>query len=516
MKSYENDRLQLSRRNFLMGAAAASALAAAGLTGCAPKTQGATESASGDNVAWDEETEVLVVGSGYAGLAAAYEAAKAGAQVRVVEKESTAGGNSAYADGQIAVVGSKAQKAAGIQDSVEAFMNDALVAGLNLNYKDKLQLIGEKSNETFEWTIDEIGVEWAVDEETGETQLIAQGGHSITRCVPPLANSGSGIIGPLTEKLSQQGVEIETNTLLERLVKDGEGRVVGAELSQGSKTLLVKAMRGVVLATGGYGMDVEFRSAQDPRLDDTVGCTNHAGATSEGLQVALAADALGIQLDQIQCYPYTSPDEEAFGSAATWIEAESAYAPTIDPATGCRFVNELTDRKRFCDAMFEAGQPLLQIGSVDNVPEWCKGSLEKGLEKGVVREFGSLDEIAGEFSVPLDALKAQMDSYNACIVAGEDTEFGKILNADAKPVATAPYYVTRTWPKVHHCMGGVMTDIDCRAVGVDLQPIPGLYAAGEATGGVHGACRLGCNGTLDCLVNGRIAGQQAAANEPTA
>lgn len=519
-----------SRRHFLKGATAAGALAAFGLAGCAPKAKNemaATGNApsSAADVAWDEETEVLVVGSGYAGLAAAYEAAKAGAAVRVIEKHKMAGGNSVYADGQIAVVDSDAQAAAGIEDSIETFMNDALTAGLNLNYKDKLQLMGEKSNEVFEWTVNEIGVEWAQDDATGAAQLIAQGGHTVTRCIPPLENSGAGIVKPLLAKLSELGVEVETGTQLVALVRDETGRVVGATVAEGcsdydpataSSRTNVKTTRGVVLATGGYGKDVAFRSAQDPRLDETVGCTNFEGATAHGLKVALDAGVMGMQLDQIQCYPYTSPEEDSFGCAATWIEAESAYAPTIDPTTGKRFVNELTDRKRFCDAMFEVGTPLLQIGSVDNVPDWCAESLENALAAGVTREFSSLEEIASEFDVPLDGLKAQMDSYNACVTAGEDTEFGKLFNPDAKPVVTAPYYVTRAWPKVHHCMGGVKTDIDCRVIGNDLEPIVGLYGAGEATGGVHGACRLGCNGTLDCLVNGRIAGQQVAALEPVA
>lgn len=262
------------------------------------------------------------------------------------------------------MVGSAAQKAAGIEDSIETFMNDALTAGLNLNYKDKLQLVGEKSNEVFEWTVSEIGVEWAQDEAT-----VAEGCSDFD---PDTASS----------------------------------------------TTNVKTTRGVVLATGGYGKDVTFRSAPGsaPRRDRGL----HELRRRHGPRPARGLDAgvMGMQLDQIQCYPYTSPEEDSFGCAATWIEAESAYAPTIDPTTGKRFVNELTDRKRFCDAMFEVGTPLVQIGSVDNVPDWCAESLENAL------------------------------------------------------------------------------------------------SAGEATGGVHGACRLGCNGTLDCLVNGRIAGQQVAALEP--
>lgn len=511
----------------MKGAAAGGVAAALGMAGCAPTVRqsgtGTTTGGSDADVSWDDEVDVLVIGSGHAGLAAAYEAAKAGARVRIVEKEITPGGNSVYADGQIAVVGSKEQAAAGIEDDIETFMNDALTAGLNLNYKDKLRLIGEKSNEVFEWTVDEIGVEWTPDPKTGEAQLIAQGGHTIMRCIPPLVNSGSGIVMPLIGKLKELGLEVETGTQLIALVKDADGRVIGGTLGKGltdydpqtaSEVVNVKALRGVVMGTGGYGKDVEFRSAQDPRLDDTVGCTNHAGANAAGVRVALQADALCIQLDQIQCYPYTSPEEDSFGVAATWIEAACAYAPVIDPATGKRFVNELTDRKRFSDGIFALGQPALQIASSDNVPEWCAESLEQGLANKVVEEFDSLEAIANAHSVPLDALQAQVDSYNAIVEAKSDSEFGKLINEDAKPLTTAPFYVTRMLPKVHHCMGGMAVDLDCRVLGLDLEPIEGLFAAGEATGCVHGACRLGCNATLDCLVNGRIAGQQAAANDP--
>lgn len=131
-----------------------------------------------------------------------------------------------------------------------------------------------------------------------------------------------------------------------------------------------------------------------------------------------------------------------------------------------------------------------------------------------MEEFDSLEAIASAHSVPLDALQAQVESYNAIVEAKSDSEFGKLINEDAKPLTTAPFYVTRMLPKVHHCMGGMAVDLDCRVLGLDLEPIEGLFAAGEATGCVHGACRLGCNATLDCLVNGRIAGQQAAANDP--
>ena len=197
----------------------------------------------------------------------------------------------------------------------------------------------------------------------------------------------------------------------------------------------------------------------------------------------------------------------------TWIDSVAPYAPSINPLTGERCVNELTDRKRYCDVIFEIGEPLIQISNEANNPGWSNESLEKSLAADVTWKFDSLDEIAERFGMPKDALAKQMEDYNSYVASGVDEQFGKTIPENAQPVEP-PYLVTRLWPKVHHTMGGVKTDVDCRVMNAHLQPIPGLFAAGEITGGVHGACRLGSMATADCLVNGRIAGQQAAALEP--
>ncbi|WP_455163694.1 FAD-dependent oxidoreductase, partial [Slackia exigua] len=235
---FKADGCTCSRRAFITGSFATGALSAFAITSCAPKglgekQSGTAKAGSASDITWNDETDVLVVGSGYAGLAAAYEAAKAGADVRIIEKHSTPGGNSIFSDGQIAVVGSTAQKDRGIEDSVETFMADALKAGLNLNYKDKLRIIGEQSNDAFEWTINEIGVKWAQDPSTGGTQLISQGGHTVLRCIPPQENSGSGIVNPLIDKLSELGVKVETKAQLIALVKDDDGRIVGGQIAIG-------------------------------------------------------------------------------------------------------------------------------------------------------------------------------------------------------------------------------------------------------------------------------------------
>ena len=504
---------QVTRRSF-------TAMAGAALAGTAVATAFKPQPAlAAEDVNFDETCDVLVIGSGYAGLAAAYEAKKAGADVRVIEKRGGIGGNSYVADSGCAVMGSPQQAAAGIKDSVDDFVGDMLNAGLNLNDVEKCQLLAEKSNETFSWTIDEIGVDWLKDEDTGDIQIIHEGGHTTDRCFVTTAGRGSAIVDPLAEKLSELGCEVELQAMLTNLVVDATGRVVGAQVAFGvedndpttaSETKLIGTTKGIVLASGGYGSDLEWRMVHDPRLDETVDTTNREGSTAEAIQIAMKAGALPVHLDWIQCGPWCSPDDVGYGPSATLIQAECAYVCSVARTTGRRVVNEMTDRKRFTDAILETGEPLIQIASSDNVDPWIQESLDQSIEVGATREFDTLDAIAEEYDLPADALKEQLDEYNSYVEAGVDEQFGKIIPAETKPTVTAPFYVTRLWPKVHHCMGGVKTNLDCQVLDMFLEPIPGLYAAGECVGGVHGACRVGCMATIDCLVNGRIAGQNIA------
>lgn len=130
------------------------------------------------------------------------------------------------------------------------------------------------------------------------------------------------------------------------------------------------------------------------------------------------------------------------------------------------------------------------------------------------QERNALQRSSGKhYGMPVDAVKEEIARYNTFVENKLDEDFGKPIPEDAQLIDEAPFYGVRLWPKVHHCMGGVKTDLDCRVVDMNLQVIPGLYAAGEAVGGIHGACRLGSCATADCLVNGRIAGQNAASEQ---
>lgn len=517
----------LDRRNFLKTLAVGSAVVAgAGLAGCAPKTKGEASSAASAGTGlpdkWDEECEVLVIGTGYAGLAAAYEAKQAGADVLVVEKMDTPGGNSMIADGDFAVCGSSAQKAKGIEDTPEKYVADMVTAGLGLNDVEKCTTLAEKSNETWEWTQTELGVEWDTDE-NGNVNVIPYGGHNTLRTIHPKLGHGSAIVKPLLEKLEGMGVPIETGRMLVKVFRDDSGRVVGVQVNEKAKNnditsgtpLTIKATRGVVLATGGFGRDIAWRVVHDPHLDESVDCTNQMGATSEALGAAMTAGALAVHLDWIQLGPWCSPDEEGYGRGPSYIDANVAYCPSIDPQTGKRIVNELADRRIYSNAIVENGVPLIQVVDEQNIPKWnFEDNLQPAIDAGITKKFDSIDEVIAEYGIAADEFKAQLERYNHYVETKVDEEFGKIIPEDAKPVGTPPFYCTRIWPKVHHTMGGVKTDSNAQVLDVNLKPIPGFFAAGEVTGGVHGACRLGSCATADCLVNGRVAGQSAAASDP--
>jgi succinate dehydrogenase/fumarate reductase flavoprotein subunit len=188
------------------------------------------------------------------------------------------------------------------------------------------------------------------------------------------------------------------------------------------------------------------------------------------------------------------------------------YGIWINTKTGKRFISELANRKLRADKIMDLGnkgEPCIAVADESGASA-IKAKLPKLLESGVVKKFNTLQELAAGYNIPLPALQQTIDNYNKYVAQGKDDEFGRYMNKNAKQMQ-APFYGMKLLPKIHHCMGGVRINPSAQAIDVATdKPIPGLYAAGEATGGVHGAVRLGSCATLDCLFFGRIAGTNAA------
>jgi len=462
---------------------------------------------------WDEEVEVAVVGSGFAGLAAAIEANEAGSTVKIYEKMPRLGGNSRINGGWLGVVGSDLQEEQGVEDSVERFMDDLLAAGRDLNYPELVRFLGENTEATWRWTVDHLGVEY-------QDQLHQLGGHSVFRTLKTQEGSGWGIVRKQIEKIEELGVETETGARLDDIIRNQDGEVLGLEIcadcdpdqEDSGETKFVRATSGVVLATGGFSADVDMRTDQWPSIGEGMGTTNQSGATGEALRNAIKQGATPVQLSWIQLGPWACPEERGFGQGSNWTIGTAPYGVWIDPETGERFVDEVADRRTRAQAQLAIGNepdfPLL-INDAVSIENAAEGLTQELVENGIVYEFDSLDALAQNFGIPAEPLKAQIADYNTYIQNDEDEQFGKPIPEDASPLETPPWYAMRIWPKVHHTMGGIAINTDAQVLEED-EPIPNLYAAGEITGGVHGASRLGSIAIPDCLSYGRVAGANAA------
>ena len=460
---------------------------------------------------WDEETDVIIVGSGFAGLAAAIEAKKGGCSVVILEKMKGYGGNSTISDGVVAAAATRFQADIKISDTPQLMYADMLAAGLGLNQPELVRVLTEQSAETFQWTIDDLGVKYL-------DRVDQFGGHSVARCYTPHSRSGATIVKQLLQKVGMLGIKIRTKVFLQTILLDSRGKISGVLVRDGYKypdstsgeARYLKARKAIILATGGFANDIALRTSQDPRLTAEIGSTNKHSTTGEALMEAMRIGAMPVHLSWIQLGPWACPDEKGYGIGPDFASYIAfPYGLMVNPETGNRFVNELADRKKRADAILQVGQPC--IGIADQAGIRASGrQIDRCLHKGVVQAFNHIQEIADRYHIPVHPLKMTIEQFNQYIDRGIDEDFDKPILSNAKPLKNPPYYCMRLWPKVHHTMGGVLINSQAQILDLSLKPISGFYAAGEVTGGIHGACRLGSCAIIDCLVFGRIAGQNAA------
>jgi flavocytochrome c len=460
---------------------------------------------------WDEQKDVVIIGSGVAGLSAAIEARQAGASVIVLEKMKLTGGNTRISDASLAAPNNYLQKSRGIEDSPGLFHADMMRAGLGLNHPELVKVVAENAAQAIDWTRGTLGVKYM-------DRLDRFGGHSAARCLTIRGHSGADLIKAQCGILEERGVEIRTGCLLTRFHTDDRGSVQGVAVRSGYKfpdadsgtVENIRSGRSVILATGGFGNDLQFRMIQNPGLNESVDSTNQRGATAEGLISALAIHAAPVHLSWIQLGPWGCADEKGYGRGARFA-SYSVYPAGIlvDPFTGQRIVDEWSDRRQRCDAIFRTGHPC--VGIVDATGAESDGnSLRYCLKQGYVKGYGTLTDLAASFTMPDGRLEETVTLYNDAVSGRRQDPFGKPANQGAKPLIEPPFYAIRLWPKVHYTSGGVGINPKAQVLDLNSQPIPHLFAAGEVCGGIHGASRLGGCALTECIVFGRIAGQQAA------
>ena len=508
------ERIGISRRGALKATAGIGALAAVNALGLHLTGREAEAAVRPLPGKWDEEYDIVIVGSGFAGLAAAAEAGSRGNKILIVDKMPILGGNSIINGGGYCTWTDKLNLRQSLNrgnDSAELHYQDTLKGGDYFNDPALVRIMVEQAPEALNWMIDEGGL-------TLRPMLNRIGGHSAYRGHVSSDGTGKPYIDALKKVSDRNGAKIRLNTQVSWIWrKDWEGPVLGVQVQLGRKMANLKVRKALILASGGFSRDVNMRRAFNPSLVPEYNTTNQPGATGEMIRFAQAVGADTLHLAFIQLYPTAEPATGVLDAWALYPSRSPSNGGIFVNQAGKRFVSELERRDAVSRAEIALGEkPAYNIFNQKIVPAMTTPEeLETGIAKGRVWRADTISGLAKKMGLPEKTLAETVEKHNQYIAGGKDPEFNKPVTKQMGPLVDGPFYGVAQWPAIHHTMGGVRIDPKTHVIDIWGQPIPKLYAAGEVSGGVHGTNRLGGNATASCIVFGRIAGINAASEKPS-
>ena len=439
------------------------------------------------------EADVVVIGAGGAGMTAAITAHEAGKEVILLEKMPYAGGNTTKSTGGMNAAETSVQAELGIEDSVQTFIDDTMTGGKNVNDLALVTTMAENSAEAIDW-LASIGAPLP--------EVSFSGGATNKRIHRP---EGGAAVGPylvekLLAKIGEDEISLLYNTEATELIVE-DGAVTGVKATGDGISYTINA-KAVVLATGGFGANLEMCAEYNPDLAGFV-TTNSPCATGDGIKMAEAAGAATVDMEQIQIHPTVYQ-----ATSLMVTESVRGGGAILVNASGERFVDEMETRDVVSAAEIaqEGGYAYLVFDQAqrDNL-----SAIDSYVSNGLTVQADTIEGLASEMGVDAANLQATVEAWNKAVAEQNDEAFGRTTGMDVD-ISVAPFYAIQIAPGIHHTMGGVKIDTTASVIGVDGEPIPGLFAAGEVTGGVHGANRIGGNAVADIIVFGRIAGQSAA------
>ena len=482
--------MRIERRSLLKLAAGGLALAAA------PAFAGGKD----EKAPWTQSYDVVVAGVGGAGLAAAVTAAEAGKRVLVLEKLGIPGGNTIISGGGYNAADPARQKPQGIEDSAEKHAAQTLAAGDGRGNPELVRELTGHALESLEW-LEGLGVKF-------KPQVYQIYGGLYPRAHVPEKAAGMAYIESLLARCEKLGVKVVCNAPVTGLVREGglSGRVTGVEATVDGKPERIEARCGIVVATGGFGANVEKRAMFDPRMRNLT-TTNQPGSTGELIDYAQDVGAQTVGMDYIQCIP----------GAPLGDKTRSAFFNVVKRfifvnKAGKRFVAEDQRRDVLRDAFLSQPDPVsfvvIDQSGWDDMPGGPRLRCEASIAAGEAWKCETLGELADKMGVPRDVFEKTVADYNRGVDEKKDA-LGRSPTVMTK-IERAPFYAGRASMAVHHTMGGILIDVKARVIDRRGKVIPGLYAAGETTGGIHGTNRVGGNAIADIFTFGRIAGRSAA------
>ncbi len=471
---------------------AAETTAAATEAATEAETEAESEAAAGES----QQADIVVIGAGGAGMTAAIQAVQDGAtDVIVLEKMPITGGNTTRSTGGLNAAATSYQEADGIEDSIELFVEDTMKGGKELNDKDLVTVMAENSAAAVDW-VNEIG---------GDLSVVGMfGGASVKRIHRPTDTSAVGpmLVKALNAKTAELGIPVLLETTAKEIKVDENGAVCGVVAEDKDGNVMNIDCTAVILATGGFGANGEMVEQYKPDLAG-FGTTNHAGATGDGITMATAIGAGLVDIEQIQTHPTVNPETQTM-----YTEGVRGNGAILVNKEGKRFVDELETRDVVSAAILEQTDGVCYL-LFDQAVRESLAAIESYIKAGIVTEADTPEELGEALGIDGAALAETLTAYAGYQAAGNDEEFGR--ESMELPLDQPKYYAALCAPAIHHTMGGVKINTSCEVLKEDGTAIPGLFAAGEITGGVHGANRLGGNAVTDIVVFGRIAGTGAEA-----
>ena len=500
------------------------------------------EMAGDESVDLTIDTDVVIIGAGGAGMTAALTASDAGKSVLVLESQPAVGGNSVKSTGGMNAAKTAYQdantfdEAAGIEktlksaeayadneaitalaatvkeqweawqanpegyfDSTELFALDTLIGGKGLNDPELVNTLVNNSAAAIDY-LDSIGIHL--------NNVAAFGGASVKRIHRPVNEEGKTVsVGaytvPLLEAACQgrDNLALLTDVTATKLLTNEAGAVIGVEAQGKTGNKVTVNAKAVILATGGFGANLDMVVQYKPDLAGFM-TTNAAGIQGQGILMATEIGAATVDMEQIQIHPTVQAD-----TASLITEGLRGDGAILVNANGERFIDEVGTRDVVSAA--EIAQPdSFSWLVVDQKMVDASSVIQGYINRGLMLQGDTYEALAGELGIPADAFAATMEKWNGYVAEKNDPDFGR--TSFAQPLDTAPYYAVKVTAGIHHTMGGLKIDSQTHVLNTEGQIIPGLFAAGEVTGGVHGGNRLGGNAVADFVVFGRIAGQEAA------
>ncbi len=418
-----------------------------------------------------ENTDVLVIGAGGSGFISALTAQENGAKVILVEKMPIPGGNSQLAAGGMNAAGTTYQKEQNIQDDAETMFQDTMKGGKNISNPDLVHVLANNSADSMAW-LTSIGAKL--------NAVNFGGGATNKRFHAPMGGAvGSYLVNIYKDTADKSNLDVRVNSPAVRLLVDDKGAVYGAVIDGQHKGLYEIHAKSVILTSGGFSANADRVTSYKPNYKGMT-TSNQPGATGDGLDLAKEANASFVDMDQIQIHPSI-----AVGSSTLITEAVRGVGAIMVNHEGNRFFDELSTRDKVSAAILEQKGQTAYLILDDNIRKSLK-QIEGYFHLNLAKEAATLDELAKLINVPAENLKATVEEYNKAVDTKQD-KYGKKPDTLEKKVLTGPFVAIEIAPGIHYTMGGVQINTDAQVIDNNGKPIPNFYAAGEVTGGVHGA-----------------------------